>query len=80
MPLAGCLPACHHPRAQPVPLMPLMDWHDPAPNDAAQNAAVLPTLKQTYPIVYADWLHAGPDKPTVLVSRHSCLNGWHNGS
>ncbi|MCA9880839.1 MAG: M20/M25/M40 family metallo-hydrolase, partial [Thermomicrobiales bacterium] len=34
----------------------------------AQNVAVLPTAG--HPVVYGDWLGAGPDKPTVLVYGH----------
>lgn len=32
------------------------------------NAQVIPTAG--HPVVYADWLHAGDDKPTVLVYSH----------
>ena len=32
------------------------------------NAQVIPTAG--HPVVYADWLHAGDDKPTVLVYAH----------
>ncbi len=34
----------------------------------AENMAVLPT--GGHPVVYADWLNAGPDKPTVLLYGH----------
>lgn len=34
----------------------------------AQNVAVMPT--GGHPVVYGDWLHAGPDKPTVLIYGH----------
>ena len=34
----------------------------------AENVAVLPT--DGHPVVYADWLHAGPGKPTVLIYGH----------
>ncbi|HSO27129.1 MAG TPA: dipeptidase [Anaerolineales bacterium] len=33
-----------------------------------ENARVMPTAG--YPVVYAEWLGAGPDKPTVLVYGH----------
>lgn len=33
-----------------------------------ENAAVLPTAG--LPVVYAEWLHAGPDAPTVLIYGH----------
>jgi acetylornithine deacetylase/succinyl-diaminopimelate desuccinylase-like protein len=34
----------------------------------ANNVAVMPTAG--YPVVYGEWLGAGPDKPTVLVYGH----------
>lgn len=34
----------------------------------AENARVLPTAG--HPVVYADWLHAGADKPTILIYGH----------
>ncbi len=33
-----------------------------------ENVRVIPTAK--HPLVYADWLHAGADKPTVLIYGH----------
>ncbi len=33
-----------------------------------EHATLIPT--EGHPLVYADWLHAGPDKPTVLVYGH----------
>src|SRR5690349_16428244 len=33
-----------------------------------ENVAVMPT--KGHPVVYGDWLHAGTDKPTVLVYGH----------
>jgi acetylornithine deacetylase/succinyl-diaminopimelate desuccinylase-like protein len=33
-----------------------------------ENAVIMPTAG--HPVVYADWLHAGPDKPTVLIYGH----------
>jgi acetylornithine deacetylase/succinyl-diaminopimelate desuccinylase-like protein len=33
-----------------------------------ENARVIPTKR--HPIVYADWLHAGPEAPTVLIYGH----------
>ncbi|MBK8034217.1 MAG: dipeptidase [Chloroflexi bacterium] len=33
-----------------------------------ENVAVMPTAG--HPVVYADWLHAGADKPTVLIYGH----------
>ncbi|MEX0317003.1 MAG: dipeptidase [Ruegeria sp.] len=33
-----------------------------------EHVAVLPTTG--HPAVYGDWLHAGPDKPTVLIYGH----------
>lgn len=32
------------------------------------NAQLLPT--ETHPVVFADWLHAGEDKPTILIYGH----------
>lgn len=34
----------------------------------AQNVQVMPT--GGHPVVYGDWLHSGPDKPTVLIYGH----------
>ncbi len=34
----------------------------------AEHVAVMPT--GGHPVVYADWLHAGQDKPTVLIYGH----------
>ena len=34
----------------------------------AENATVYPT--EGHPVVCADWLHAGPDRPTILVYGH----------
>lgn len=34
----------------------------------AENIAILPT--GGHPVVYGDWLHAGDDKPTVLIYGH----------
>ncbi len=34
----------------------------------AENVAVMPT--DGHPVVYGDWLHAGVDKPTVLIYGH----------
>ena len=33
-----------------------------------ENVQIIPT--DLHPLVYADWLHAGPDKPTVLIYGH----------
>jgi acetylornithine deacetylase/succinyl-diaminopimelate desuccinylase-like protein len=33
-----------------------------------ENVRVIPTTR--HPLVYADWLHAGPDAPTVLIYGH----------
>ncbi len=33
-----------------------------------ENAAVLPTAG--HPVAYADWLRAGPDRPTILIYGH----------
>ncbi|GAB1360788.1 dipeptidase [Rhodobacter sp.] len=33
-----------------------------------ENARVMPTAG--HPVVYADWLHAGADKPTVMIYGH----------
>lgn len=33
-----------------------------------ENAIILPTAG--HPCVYADWLHAGPDHPTILIYGH----------
>ena len=32
------------------------------------NARMMST--ETHPVVYADWLHAGKDKPTILIYGH----------
>jgi acetylornithine deacetylase/succinyl-diaminopimelate desuccinylase-like protein len=46
-----------------------------------QHVAVMDTAG--YPVVYGDWLEAGPDKPTVLVYGHYDVvpalmeDGWH---
>ena len=32
------------------------------------NARLMKT--QTHPVVYGDWLHAGDDKPTILIYGH----------
>lgn len=34
----------------------------------AEHAQVMPTAG--HPVVYADWLHAGADKPTILIYGH----------
>ncbi len=34
----------------------------------AENARMLPTAG--HPVVYADWLHAGADKPTIVIYGH----------
>jgi acetylornithine deacetylase/succinyl-diaminopimelate desuccinylase-like protein len=45
------------------------DWLAASLRDAgAANVAVMPTAG--YPVVYGEWLGAGPDKPTVLVYGH----------
>ncbi|MDX2139836.1 MAG: dipeptidase [Chloroflexota bacterium] len=47
-----------------------------------ENVAVMPTA--LHPIVYGDWLHAGADKPTVLIYGHydvqpaEMKDGWTN--
>ena len=33
-----------------------------------ENARVMET--ETHPVVYADWLHAGEDKPTIMIYGH----------
>lgn len=46
-----------------------------------ENVTVIPTAG--HPLVYADWLHAGPDAPTVLIYGHydvqpaEPLDEWH---
>lgn len=46
-----------------------------------ENITIIDT--DTQPMVYADWLHAGPDRPTVLIYGHfdvqpvDPLNLWH---
>ncbi len=37
-------------------------------NAGLENVQIFPT--PLHPIIYADWLHAGPDKPTVLIYGH----------
>lgn len=45
-----------------------------------ENVAVMPT--EGHPVVYGDWLHAGPEKPTILVYGHcdvvpaAIADGW----
>ena len=34
----------------------------------AENIVMMPTAG--HPVVYADWLHAGPEKPTILIYGH----------
>ncbi len=47
---------------------------------AVQNVQILPTAG--HPVVYGEWLEAGPDKPTVLVYGHydvvpaEMADGW----
>ncbi|MEO1287125.1 MAG: dipeptidase [Chloroflexota bacterium] len=47
-----------------------------------ENVKVMPT--DGHPVVYADWLHAGDDKPTILVYGHYDVqpavieDGWDN--
>lgn len=46
-----------------------------------ENVAIIPT--NGHPLVYADWLHAGPNTPTVLIYGHydvqpvEPLEEWH---
>ena len=51
-----------------------------------EHVEIFPTgtaEKPGHPLVYADWLHAGPDKPTVLIYGHydvqpvDPINLWH---
>jgi len=58
------------------------DWVAAAMKTAVlDNVTVIPT--NGHPLVYADWLHAGPDAPTVLIYGHydvqpaEPLNEWH---
>jgi len=45
------------------------DWlKDHCVNIGLENVEIMPT--DGHPIVYADWLHAGDDKPTVLIYGH----------
>jgi acetylornithine deacetylase/succinyl-diaminopimelate desuccinylase-like protein len=47
-----------------------------------ENVQIMPT--DGHPVVYADWLHAGSDKPTVIVYGHYDVqpalkeDGWYN--
>ncbi|MEM9955688.1 MAG: dipeptidase [Chloroflexota bacterium] len=47
-----------------------------------ENVEIMPT--DGHPVVYADWLHAGDDKPTILVYGHYDVqpavieDGWDN--
>ncbi|HET7093692.1 MAG TPA: dipeptidase [Thermomicrobiales bacterium] len=57
------------------------DWLAASLRDVgADNVAVMPTAG--YPVVYGEWLDAGPDKPTVLVYGHydvvpaALADGW----
>ena len=43
-------------------------WQRTCANLALQNVQVMPTAG--HPVVYGEWLGAGPDKPTVLVYGH----------
>ncbi len=49
-----------------------------------ENVAILPTGDGAgHPVVYADWLHAGADRPTVLIYGHydvqpvDPVSKWH---
>ena len=45
------------------------EWTAQKLRDAGlENVEIIPT--QRHPLVYGDWLHAGPDKPTVLCYGH----------
>lgn len=45
------------------------EWVAQAMRDAQlENVQVIPTDR--HPLLYADWLHAGSDKPTVLIYGH----------
>ena len=47
----------------------MADWLADAMRDVGvENVAVMPTAG--HPVVYGEWLGAGPDKPTVLVYGH----------
>ena len=35
-----------------------------------EHVALIPSEHGGHPLVYADWLHAGEDKPTVLIYGH----------
>ena len=37
-------------------------------NAGLENVRIIPTAR--HPLVYSDWLHAGPDAPTVLIYGH----------
>lgn len=59
------------------------DWlADNMKRAGIENVAVMPT--EGHPVVYGDWLHAGEDKPTVLVYGHYDVqpavkaDGWTN--
>ena len=47
-----------------------------------ENVAIMPT--EGHPVVYADWLHAGSDQPTIIVYGHYDVqpadkeDGWQN--
>ena len=47
-----------------------------------ENVQILPT--DGHPVVYSDWLHAGPDQPTALIYAHfdvqpvDPLHLWHS--
>jgi hypothetical protein len=45
------------------------DWLAESMQEAGlENVQVIPT--KGFPLVYSDWLHAGPDAPTVLIYGH----------
>ncbi|MCC6674977.1 MAG: M20/M25/M40 family metallo-hydrolase, partial [Thermomicrobiales bacterium] len=57
------------------------DWLAQNMRDSGiENVEVMPTAG--HPVVYGDWLHAGDDKPTVLIYGHydvvpaSKADGW----
>lgn len=47
------------------------EWTAAAMREAGlENVEVIPSAVGRHPLVYADWLHAGSDAPTVLIYGH----------
>ncbi|MDJ0754670.1 MAG: dipeptidase [Ardenticatenaceae bacterium] len=52
-------------------LLKAAEWTAEAMRSAGlEHVEVIPSPVGRHPLVYADWLHAGPDAPTVLIYGH----------